>query len=79
MCLDRRKVAISCEPVRFRAAGDEQWRPVASWAGPWPVDELWWDEAAARRVARFQVVGVDGTAWLMVVENGTWWTEARYD
>ncbi|WP_286689988.1 MULTISPECIES: DNA polymerase Y family protein [unclassified Aeromicrobium] len=71
--------AISCEPVRFRATGDEQWRPVASWAGPWPVDELWWDEAAARRVARFQVVGVDGTAWLMVVENGTWWTEARYD
>ncbi|WP_370190206.1 DNA polymerase Y family protein [Aeromicrobium sp.] len=70
---------ISCEPVRFRATGDEQWRPVASWAGPWPVDELWWDEAAARRVARFQVVGVDGTAWLMVVENGTWWTEARYD
>lgn len=71
--------AISCEPVRFRATGDEHWRPVASWAGPWPVDELWWDEAAARRVARFQVVGVDGTAWLMVVENGTWWTEARYD
>jgi protein ImuB len=71
--------AISCEPVRFRPAGDEQWRPVASWAGPWPIDELWWDEASARRVARFQVVGVDGTAWLMVVEDGTWWTEARYD
>lgn len=71
--------AVSCDPVRFRADGDEAWRPVASWAGPWPVDEQWWDEAAARRVARFQVVGVDGTAWLMVVENGTWWTEARYD
>jgi len=25
------------------------------------------------------VVGVDGSAWLMVVENGRWWTEARYD
>lgn len=71
--------AVSCEPVRFQASGEDDWRPVASWAGPWPVDELWWDETSARRVARFQVVGVDGTAWLMVVENGTWWTEARYD
>jgi protein ImuB len=52
---------------------------VASWAGPWPVDEQWWDEAAARRIARFQVVGVDGSAWLMVVEDGRWFTEARYD
>ena len=33
----------------------------------------------ARHVARFQIVGIDGSAWLMVVENGQWWTEARYD
>lgn len=71
--------AVSCEPARFRADADGPWQPVASWAGPWPVDELWWDEAAARRIARFQVVGVDGSAWLMVVEDGAWWTEARYD
>ena len=25
------------------------------------------------------LVGVDGSAWLMIVENGHWWTEARYD
>lgn len=66
-------------PVRFRATAESTWQPVAAWAGPWPVDDQWWDEAAARRVARFQVVGVDGSAWLMVVENGQWWTEARYD
>ena len=70
--------AVTCEPARVRVE-EGGWQPVASWAGPWPVDERWWDEAAARRVARFQVVGVDGTAWLMVVENGQWWTEARYD
>ena len=54
-------------------------RPVQAWAGPWPVEERWWDDAAARQVARFQVVDVEGSAWLLLVENGTWWVEARYD
>lgn len=71
--------AVTCPPERFRPSTDEPWQPVASWAGPWPIEELWWDEAASRRIARFQVVGVDGSAWLMVVENGRWFTEARYD
>jgi protein ImuB len=71
--------SVTCPPQRFRASADAPWQPVASWAGPWPIEELWWDEAAARRIARFQVVGVDGSAWLMVVENGRWFTEARYD
>lgn len=70
--------AITCPPERFRASVDTPWQPVASWAGPWPIEELWWEEAA-RHVARFQVVGVDGSAWLMVVENDRWFTEARYD
>lgn len=71
--------SVTCPPERFRASADAPWQPVASWAGPWPIEELWWDEVAARRIARFQVVGVDGSAWLMVVENGRWFTEARYD
>ncbi|MCW2748647.1 MAG: polymerase [Nocardioidaceae bacterium] len=70
---------VTGEPMRFRAPGSDRMQPVAAWAGPWPIDELWWDEAAARRIARFQVVGVDGSAWLMMVEDGRWWTEARYD
>ncbi|HLL63546.1 MAG TPA: DNA polymerase Y family protein, partial [Propionibacteriaceae bacterium] len=53
--------------------------PVEAWAGPWPIDELWWDPVRARQVARFQMVGVDGSAWLLMVEDGRWWTEARYD
>lgn len=70
---------ITGEPARFRVAAGQDWQPVASWAGPWPIDEQWWDEVASRRIARFQVVGVDGSAWLMIVEDGRWWTEARYD
>ncbi|MET0766773.1 MAG: DNA polymerase Y family protein [Aeromicrobium sp.] len=70
---------VTGEPARFRAGASQDWQPVASWAGPWPVDEQWWDEAAARRIARFQVVGVDGSAFLMIVEGGHWWVEACYD
>ena len=33
----------------------------------------------ARAVARFQVVAVDGSAWLLMVEGGQWWVEARYE
>ncbi|MGL5823650.1 MAG: DNA polymerase Y family protein [Nocardioides sp.] len=43
---------------------NEQWQPVAAWAGPWVVDETWW-EPGSQRVARFQIVGQDGCAWLM--------------
>ncbi|MGL4177757.1 MAG: DNA polymerase Y family protein, partial [Dermatophilaceae bacterium] len=53
-------------------------QPVAAWAGPWPVDESWW-EHPSRRVARFQLVGVDGRAWLLVHDAGAWFTEAAYD
>jgi protein ImuB len=52
--------------------------PIEAWAGPWPIDELWWDPSLARHVARFQIVGVDGSAWLMIIEDGHWWTEAQY-
>lgn len=70
---------VTGEPARFKPHESAEFYPVVAWAGPWPVDELWWDEAAARRVARFQIVGADGRAWLMVVESGRWWTEASYD
>ncbi|MGH3624466.1 MAG: DNA polymerase Y family protein, partial [Sciscionella sp.] len=31
-------------------------RPVLGWAGPWPVDERWWEFGRGRRLARVQVV-----------------------
>lgn len=71
--------ALTAEPARLRATPAVDWLPIAAWAGPWPLDDLWWDEHAARRIARFQVVGIDGSAWLLSVENGQWWTEASYD
>ncbi|MDI6909766.1 DNA polymerase Y family protein [Nocardioides sp.] len=74
--------SVTCAPERFRPDPSGGWQPVAAWAGPWPVEELWW-EGDPRRVARFQVVGVDGRAWLMTWEStgdaGVWWTEAAYD
>lgn len=67
------------EPARFRAGPDNGWQPVAAWAGPWPVEELWW-EPGGQRIARFQVVGADGRAWLLSwSEPDQWWTEAAYD
>lgn len=48
------------------------------WAGPWPLEERWWDPSAASRRARFQVVTVDGDAFLMSTCNGTWTVEATY-
>ncbi|MFT4298521.1 MAG: DNA polymerase Y family protein [Aeromicrobium sp.] len=71
--------AVSAAPARFRVSANEPWQQVAAWAGPWPVDERWWDEHTARRIARFQVVGVDGRAWLLMLDGDTWFTEARYD
>ena len=69
---------LTAPPALVSTDGSSPMR-IEAWAGPWPIDELWWDETRARHVARFQVVGIDGSAWLMVVEDGQWWTEARYD
>jgi protein ImuB len=53
-------------------------RRVTAWAGPWPLAERWWDPAAARRRARFQLATDDGRAWLAVVQDGRWLIEAGY-
>jgi protein ImuB len=68
--------AVTGEPARFRM--DEGWQPIAAWAGPWPVDESWW-AGGAGRASRFQVVGADGRAWLLVCGPQGWRVEAGYD
>ncbi|MFB2599830.1 DNA polymerase Y family protein [Herbiconiux sp. P17] len=71
---------LSAEPAYFSPeAGGRRLRPLEAWAGPWPVYERWWDSAARRRFDRFQVVDADGTAWLLALERGSWFAEARYD
>ncbi len=52
---------------------------IAHWAGPWPAEQRWWDPLTSRRRARIQVVLEDGSAHLLVVEQGGWQVEATYD
>ena len=68
----------SAAPARVRVDGGPA-QAVAGWAGPWPVDERWWDTVNHRRRARFQVLTEEGLALLLVVEEGQWWLEAAYD
>jgi protein ImuB len=55
------------------------WAAVVGWAGPWPVEERWWDPPEHRRRARFQLLTSSGHAVLAAVEGGRWWIEATYD
>ncbi|MBC7403007.1 MAG: DNA polymerase Y family protein, partial [Microbacteriaceae bacterium] len=75
--LDERGM-LSGIPARFSTDG-RTLRPVTAWAGPWTIDERWWDAATFHRASRFQVVDDVGVAWLLVLERRVWWAEARYD
>ena len=66
--------------------GSPQWLLVAgqrlevkAWAGPWPVEERWWDPQRHSRRARFQVVTEGGRAHVVALESGGWVIEATYD
>lgn len=51
---------------------------VEAWAGPWPVEERWWDPPRRRRLVRMQV-RVGGTVHLLQLERSRWSIVARYD
>jgi protein ImuB len=63
---------VSAPPV---AVQGEQ---LQAWAGPWPIEERWWDIARSRRMARFQVLTCSGRLLLLAVERGQWWLTAEY-
>lgn len=65
-------------PARLAVAGGP-WERVVAWAGPWLVDERWWDPAARVRRARWQVRTAGGAAHLVVLEGGRCRVEATYD
>ncbi len=72
------RFVVTGRPARLALAG----RPpveIAAWAGPWPADERWWDPPTASSRARFQLVGTDGTAWLVTRDRTGWHLEATYD
>ena len=82
VCVTERGV-VTGEPRRFRVGGDRDgqalpWQPVTAWAGPWPTDEGWWSGGTGA-AARFQVVGADGRAWLLLRGPEGWSLEAGYD
>ncbi|MCI4676906.1 DNA polymerase Y family protein [Candidatus Mycolicibacterium alkanivorans] len=76
---------FSAEPARL----DGQYRGELSWwAGPWPVDERWWDQAEqsrAGRTARVQVLVGNrsdeepGTALLLCYRQRRWYLEGVYE
>ena len=59
---------------------------VNSWAGPWPVEERWWDSARSRRLVRLQLVcekitadsALQILAMLAILEHGEWTVAAIY-
>jgi protein ImuB len=78
---------VSAAPAVIRVlTGDDTsgWRRgpvrrVMGWAGPWPIEERWWEPARHRRLARFQIVTEDHEGLLVVAEHRRWWITARYD
>ncbi|MCW2521985.1 MAG: repair protein [Frankiales bacterium] len=70
---------IPAPPATFTANGSPS--AVTAWAGPWPVDERWWDAEAHRQLVRLQMVDPVGRAFLVCfdVAAQAWFLEAIYD
>lgn len=82
---------VSADPAGVRlllGSEAEGWRrgpmrTVRSWAGPWPVDQHWWEPDRHRRLARFQLLVEDDDvgerAHLLIAEHQRWFLLATYD
>ncbi|AZA14235.1 Y-family DNA polymerase [Corynebacterium choanae] len=72
---------LAGRPVHARYCDQEF--TITGWAGPWPVDTLWWT-AQPQRLARLQISGHEQEqpaalfAWLLVWQNNMWQIEASY-
>jgi protein ImuB len=51
---------------------------LTGWAGPWPLEERWWEPDGGRRRARFQLLTEQGDAYLVGLEQGRWTIDAVY-
>jgi protein ImuB len=69
---------FSADPARLTTRGrDDRLR---WWAGPWPVDERWWNpEHAKGRTARAQVLVEGGKALLLCFRQRRWYLEGIYE
>ena len=68
---------VSAPPATL-AVGGRAPEAITGWAGPWPLDERWWEPGRHRRLARFQVVTAGGAAHLVLAEHRHWWVAASY-
>ena len=70
---------LSAAPDRL-VRGDRGGRSVTvtGWAGPWPVDERWWEASSARRYARLQIATDEPGAHLLLCRDSSWIIEGSY-
>ena len=76
-----RRGELSAPPASLVLESDKNTftsHPIVDWAGPWPLEEKWWDPQSARRQARMQIVTDTTCAYLVVAEGGSWWLEGEY-
>jgi protein ImuB len=57
---------------------DGRTEQITGWAGPWPVEENWWGERAARYI-RLQALLSGGRAVLLVLDRGRWSIRVDFD
>ncbi|OBG27357.1 DNA polymerase Y family protein [Mycobacterium sp. E3198] len=68
---------FSADPARLAVRGRDE--PLRWWAGPWPVDERWWDRDSRGRTARAQVLLEDERAFLLCYRQRRWYLEGSYE
>ncbi|ORV41622.1 DNA polymerase [Mycobacterium conspicuum] len=69
---------FSADPARLAVRGRED--RLRWWAGPWTVDERWWDTDLAKgRTARAQVLLEGERALLLCYRQRRWYLEGRYE
>jgi protein ImuB len=81
---------FTAEPFRLDGDRSPYRGELRWWAGPWPVDERWWDpepdqeqsdpplKPRSGRIARAQVL-VAETALLLCYRRGRWYLEGAYE
>jgi protein ImuB len=74
---------FSADPSRLQAPGrsDRFSGRLSWWAGPWPVDERWWDPTQSKigRTARVQVLLDGDQALLLCYRQRRWYLEGVYE
>jgi protein ImuB len=69
---------FSADPAGLTVHGRDE--RLSWWAGPWPVDERWWDADLARgHTARAQVLLEDDRALLLCYRQRRWYLEGIYE